>query len=254
MTREEVTTAWDVLGDKTIATCEQVVMDAEFGDQNSKEFSVKLAAILLLCRTAHHFAAVRLLLTNKFVVEARTLARCCYENLFWIGGLTTKGPAFIEQMGADYDYRTRTLVNDLAAHDTHDLTSDPDLEAKFTAFMDELNARSKGGAISHQAEAVGADLKAGYTFYRVLSGDAAHPSARSISRHLDSTQEVLTITNQPLAIGDDEDIETFELACGALLSVCTGADMLVGGKHADELGALATEFKALSAESVDIKN
>lgn len=120
MTREEATAEWNALADKTVDLCKQVVMDAELGDQNSKDFSVKLSAVLLLCRTATHFAAIRLLLTNNLVVEARTLARCCYENLFWIGGLTTKGPAFIEQMDADYDYWARQLVNDLAAHPTHD--------------------------------------------------------------------------------------------------------------------------------------
>ncbi len=250
MNREDAIAAWAVLGNKVVALSKRVVLDAEFGDQSSKEFSVQLAAILLLSRTLQHFAAVRLLLENKFVVEARTIARCCYENLFWIGGLITKGHGFMEQVGGDYDYRTRTLMNDLAAHN---LPSDPDLEPKFATFMSEINARPKGKAINHQAEAVGADLRDGYTYYRLLSGDAAHPSARSISRHLDSTQEALTITEQPLAIGDDEDLETFDLACGALLSVCSGADTLVGGKHADALNTVAKEFKALSAASLHIK-
>jgi hypothetical protein len=38
---------------------------------------------------------------RSHVVEARTMARCCYENLFWIAALATKGEEFVKRMELD---------------------------------------------------------------------------------------------------------------------------------------------------------
>jgi hypothetical protein len=35
------------------------------------------------------------------VVEARVLARCCFENNFWIAELAARGDAFVREMGDD---------------------------------------------------------------------------------------------------------------------------------------------------------
>lgn len=34
-------------------------------------------------------------------MEARVLARCCFENMIMVGGLSAKGEAFAERMKAD---------------------------------------------------------------------------------------------------------------------------------------------------------
>ena len=48
-------------------------------------------AYLLLCRTRSNFAAAILLTKQRMIVEARTLARCCFENAFLFAGLRDKG-------------------------------------------------------------------------------------------------------------------------------------------------------------------
>ena len=35
------------------------------------------------------------------IVEARTIARCCYENSFWMQGLIAGGDAFVLEMRRD---------------------------------------------------------------------------------------------------------------------------------------------------------
>ncbi|MBW7965524.1 hypothetical protein [Bradyrhizobium sp. BR 10261] len=42
--------------------------------------------------------AALILLDAKQIVEARTIARCCLENLYWIVGLAEDGDNFVEQM------------------------------------------------------------------------------------------------------------------------------------------------------------
>jgi hypothetical protein len=61
----------------------------------------KVLVLALLSRTLSNFKGVVLLTQQRMVVEARVLARCCYENLFMVGGLHAKGIEFAQQMIED---------------------------------------------------------------------------------------------------------------------------------------------------------
>jgi hypothetical protein len=54
-----------------------------------------------LARTLGNMQAAAQLLESGHVVEARTLARCCWENLFWIAALTKQGNDFVKAMELD---------------------------------------------------------------------------------------------------------------------------------------------------------
>jgi hypothetical protein len=58
---------------------------------------LSVLAYLLLCRTISNFEGMVLLEKHRLVVEARTLARCCVENLFLAAGLHEEGDAFARQ-------------------------------------------------------------------------------------------------------------------------------------------------------------
>jgi hypothetical protein len=66
------------------------VLESEAGTKDPK-----VVALTLLARTMGNFQAAVLLLDNGHVVEARAMARCCYENLFWIAALAKKGEEFV---------------------------------------------------------------------------------------------------------------------------------------------------------------
>src|SRR5258707_5635714 len=72
------------------------VLESEAGTKDPK-----VVALALLARTVGNFQAAVLLLDNGHVVEARAMARCCYENLFWIAALTKKGDEFVKAMELD---------------------------------------------------------------------------------------------------------------------------------------------------------
>lgn len=57
----------------------------------------KVVALTLLARTLGAFGAAAMLIANDHVVEARTLARCAHENLFWVAALAKEGKAFVER-------------------------------------------------------------------------------------------------------------------------------------------------------------
>ena len=57
-----------------------------------------ILALTLLSRTLSNFRAMVLLTKERMIVEARVMARCCFENLFMVGGLHAEGLSFAKRM------------------------------------------------------------------------------------------------------------------------------------------------------------
>jgi hypothetical protein len=62
----------------------------------------KIIAVLLLIRTLSNFRGTVILLRADRIVEARTIARCCSENLFHIAALRNDGEQFVREMDEDH--------------------------------------------------------------------------------------------------------------------------------------------------------
>ena len=72
-----------------------------------KEFAEpKMLALALLCRTHMNLKGVIAVAQEGLVVEARTLARACFENLFFVPNLIEKGDEFVTAM---YDHEHRSI-------------------------------------------------------------------------------------------------------------------------------------------------
>ena len=89
-----------------------------------------------------------------------------------------------------------------------------------------------------------------YIIYRELSGDAAHPSATSLSRHItwDGEGDEARFTLRALPVDESNAVpDTLELACSPLLGVCVAANQIVGGTEVGvRLSILFEAFNALS--------
>jgi hypothetical protein len=77
--------------DKLYPLCEKMVQLAlEIADQSTLTVTPrgmtepKILALALLGRTLQNFKGVIVLTREKLPVEARVLARCCYENMFMV--------------------------------------------------------------------------------------------------------------------------------------------------------------------------
>jgi hypothetical protein len=245
--------AWNEYGDKLLGICSGVFDQAQFAEEDKTLSNPKVIALALLCRTATNFAALKLLVKNDFLVEARTMARCCYENLFWIGGLTGKGQDFVDKIVYHNDVnkiKTSQQLLQWAKKQDEPVQFEADLER----FLTKLKAETATGkAVDFRSAADAAKVGDAYIIYRVLSTDAAHPSAMSLSRHvtskLDENTEYVTLVAEP-SFESSEIAETLEFGCSALLGVCVGANNLVGGTTAGkELHMLFDEYKKLSGKS-----
>ena len=132
------------------------------------------------------------------VVEARTLARSCYENSFLVAGLIEKGELFVEEM---YDDEVKSMRSrgEFVLEDgvEHEMTK------QLRARLDQLKAqRPKAKLLLTERGAKGQLMPRAYLFYSQLSSDAAHPSITALKRHMVRIEEeggwVLGLDVQPV--------------------------------------------------------
>lgn len=253
MDRDELIEAWKTLSDKTLNVAKELSAEADPNRDENKDFYVRLWAIALLCRSVNNFTGMQLLLTDAFIVEARTLVRCCYENLFRVAYLAKKRQAAVHEWLADWDANNRTVGNDLltwSKNNSKDITTNDEFEK----FMSVLNAKKLEKSKFQQEAKVGGMLD-GYIAYRMLSRDAAHPSAAVLFRHARSeTDGTLTISGAELQLDENEDLDTVALACNALIHVSAGVNEILTLQHGRTLLELHNEHLALDSATLALKN
>jgi Family of unknown function (DUF5677) len=92
---------WHAFADRLLLLAYSILGEAKI-DITEKLFGEpKILSLALLCRTVGNFKGVIALTKQGLVVEARTLTRSCYENLFCMGGLIEHGDEFVKAMHHD---------------------------------------------------------------------------------------------------------------------------------------------------------
>ena len=161
------------------------------------------------------------------------------------------GDAFIKTMELD-DAASRKKqakgLLDWAGRQSQEL----EFSEKLAKFADALEQKHPKAAFLNQKKAAEAGTIAdGYIFYNVLSNDAAHPSATSLSRYVtwDGVGDEAEWTISAFPVDDPDEVdETLELACSVMLGVTVAVNEAIGGTETGEkLFALSDDFKALSA-------
>jgi Family of unknown function (DUF5677) len=210
----------------------------------------KVLALALLARTLSNLMGTLALLREKRIVEARTIARCCYENLFWVVGLIEEGEAFARRMLHDETSHRRQRGQFLFETG---VTLDAEIEERLRAWLRNANERLAGAKPLNpkQVAALGRDVGRTYIFYSQLSADAAHPSLTALNRYVvpHTPDEVGGIDVEPI-VTDKEIEETLELLCQAVMGVLVGVNQMLGGtKGGEALNGLADAYVALSNKS-----
>ncbi len=59
---------------------------------------IRIVGLLLLARTLSNLKAAIKLSEGGFIVEAKVIARCCFENSYWVGALVKEGDKFRASM------------------------------------------------------------------------------------------------------------------------------------------------------------
>jgi len=234
--------AWTALSDKLGAAALDIFNTANVPVTATGFADEKVLALTLLARTWSNCRSAMLLLRERHIVEARTITRCCYENLYWIVGLAEEGEAFVRKMRDDEMSHRKQLRQFMF---DNGITLEADVEDRLRTWL-----RTTKMLYPKQVAAL-SDIGRSYIFYSQLSSDAAHPSVTALNRYVvpHTADEIGGIDVNPI-VKDKEIEETLELLCQAVIGVCIGVNQILGGTEGRaKLNSLADEYVALSSRS-----
>jgi len=237
-------------GDKLKATTHRIFASGAWDTPDLQSTDPKIIAIFLLVRTLSNFEGVTELVRSSRIVEARVLARCCFENLFAVAALRDRGSSFVKEMiednKADRKARGEFLLEQTAGHPNREW------EHKLRSFLRKITQKDAWTtSLSPKRVAKMGPLLKGYMFYAELSADAAHPTLDALQRYFVRTREGGEMVrgidiNPPSKPG--EAVMTLLYACEAFLGVCVGCNEILGGTAAGaELGELVDEYQRLGS-------
>lgn len=222
-----------------------------FGQANIKivdheTTSPKVVVLLLLARTLSNLKASLLLIENGSIVEARTIARCCYENQFWAQQLTVEGSKFIDEMvGHEMKHkrlRAQTMFNEK-------VKLDEKIEGRLREWMRESKNWHESKTLDPKFVASRHGNQS-YLFFQMLSLDA-HPSIETLNRYYSETpaEQPPEIVVEP-NVHSDEAIEALNLLCLPVIGVlAVAAELLMLSDMQVKIGEIASEYKLLTEQS-----
>ncbi|MEO6382344.1 MAG: DUF5677 domain-containing protein [Nitrobacter sp.] len=219
----------------------------------------KIVSLALLCRTISNFKGAVTMAREGLVIEARTLTRCCYENLIWAAALNERGYEFVTDMLND-DAASRKTVGQI----TLKLTSRAggDSEAGDAKLLRDLiresdlrfPARKK---LRVDETAVGSAVELVYATFGHLSLEAAYPTVTALGRHLLSEIEGDTrhlVVQVVPEVPEGDLVRTIWWSCEALLGVTVASNEIVGGIQMSESIRQAMDELHLERPTVKASN
>jgi hypothetical protein len=237
---------WLSLANRILVFAQRLLDTAEVPVTPQGARDARVIALALVARTISNLKGALGMIEAGQIIEARALARCCWENLFWAAALTKKGDEFVRQVVSD-DAFSRVKRGKRLMNWSNEQETPRDFEAKLETFLDGYAAENPDRAgIQHAAAAEAGGVKGGYIIYGELSTDAAHPSALSLSRHVSLEGEQFTL-HAVVPPEPDEIEQTLEFGCSAILGVTTAANQMLGSPI--KLNEVFDAFIALSNKS-----
>jgi hypothetical protein len=232
--------AYAIFGEAKIDITEKL-----FGEPN-------ILSLALLCRTVGNFKGVVALTKEGLVVEARTLTRSCYENLYCIAALIEQGDDFVKAMHQDQIRSFRSQGEFLLENIDDEHIGDASFVDQLRTRLKEMKSRwPKAGFITPKQTVKNSVLRQSYLIYSKLSGDAAHPSVLALKRHLvrfeENGEQVVGLDVNPPDKGN-ELAETIDLACNAMIGACVAVNQILGYLPAvnDEIQGAFVEYGEVS--------
>jgi hypothetical protein len=247
MTFQERKTKWLVHAQHLAEVALEIIGQCDKIDTTKGAKDPKVIALASLSRSLCHFKAIYRLLEIGLIVEARTLTRCIFENLFVQGGLAEGGDGFIQKM-VDDTAKGRQSRGTWVLGWLDEQEGQSPYEDHLRKTMDKLRALyPKPRAINFAEITNDGGLKNAYLWYKQLSSDAAHPSLEALARHVTKQADGSLLVSVEPAASEKDTLGTMEWACQALMGVTVGANQIAGPvKAGEKLPALCDEFIRLA--------
>jgi Family of unknown function (DUF5677) len=251
-TAEDTKEHWFVFADRLIAIAYDIFGEAKI-DITEKLFGEpKILTLALLCRTVGNFKGVLACARQNLIIEARTLTRSCYENLYCMAALIEQGDDFVKAMHQDQMRSFRTQGEFLLENIDDEHIGDAEFVDKLRARVKEIKSRwPKAGFLTPKQTVQGSVLQRSYLIYSKLSGEAAHPSILALKRHLvrfvENGEQVMALDINPLVRGPELS-DALDWACNAMIGACVATNRILGHLPAidSDLQKLFVEYGARS--------
>jgi hypothetical protein len=197
--------------------------------------SPKSIGFALLCRSVSNFTGALTMARENQAVECLTLVRSCFENMLLVAGLCERGAEFVKDMRSDNAANLKALGK----------LARPDVVGD-TKYVEAINDQVRRFLAEHAEKKLeklslakpSEQFSLMYRRYRALSHDPAHASLSALARHFSPRKLNVVPPFKP-----GERLVALALGCEALLTVCRGVDLLMGGTAQSEaIGAFCKSF------------
>jgi hypothetical protein len=208
-----------LLCEKTVQSAIDIAQQCELTATSRGMTEPKILALALLGRTLQNFKGCILLTKAKLAVEARVLARCCYENMFMVGELHTEGVAFADRMIEDDKADRKGRIRFAFENESIFRGLSEELQTAVAQGKQSFDEGPRVRLLKPKDISGITEFEPTYLVYSQLSGDAAHPTLSALSRHWGRvTEKTASFAFLPDAKEAELD-ETLHLACMALLTI-----------------------------------
>ena len=205
---------------------------------------IRIVGLMLLARTLSNLTATIALTEGGFVVEAKVIARCCFENSYWVGALVKEGEKFRTSM-VQHEMKHKRMRAQTIFSTTGGLEGE--IGHRLRQWMRNHREYEDSPTLDPKDVCKRAENMS-YMFYQHLSWDA-HPSIQTLNRYYEppDADGAPGIDVNPV-VRDTEVIEMLNLMCLAVISVFLGVGELLGQDNR-LTGKMAAEYTVLTEET-----
>ncbi|HEY6861965.1 MAG TPA: DUF5677 domain-containing protein [Pseudolabrys sp.] len=202
---------------------------------------IRIVGLMLLARTLSNLKAAIALTDAGFIVEAKVIARCCFENSYWVGALVKEGDKFRASM-VQHEMKHKRMRAQTIFSTTGGLPGE--VGDKLRQWMRDHKQYEDSPTLDPKEVCERAQNES-YMFYQHLSWDA-HPSVETLNRYYESPDDsgAPGIDVNPV-VKDEEVVGMLNLLALAVLSVFLGVGELLGQDNVPA-GKMAAEYKSLT--------
>lgn len=205
---------------------------------------IRIVGLMLLARTLSNLKAAIALAESGFIVEAKIIARCCFENSYWVGALLKEGDKFRSSM-VQHEMKHKRMRARILFAATGGLKGE--LGDKLRQWMRDHKEYEDSPTLDPK-EVCGRAENGSYMFYQSLSWDA-HPSIETLNRYFDPPDaDGAPEINVDPPVRDAEAIEMLNLLCLAVIGVFLGVAELLE-QDTSPTSTMAAEYQALTERS-----
>lgn len=232
---------WRSLSDRLVPVGAQLFAATSIQVTEEGSADVRVLALMLLARTLSNIRATLSLIDGNYIVEAKTISRCVYENSYWVGALVREGDAFREAMVHHEMKHKRMRAKTI--FETAEEFRGSEVAGKLRQWMREHKEYEDSPTLDPKAVANRAQNQS-YMFYQHLSWDA-HPSIQTLNRYyLAPDRDGVPGIDAAPAVAEEEVVEMLNLMCLAAIGVFLGVRDLVG--TAAPIEAIAQDYQELT--------